>query len=78
MKYKVHVYAVARVPLEVEAESQLNAIKKANDYDWNSVNFGSGEFSEEITGFLVDEEGDEDFGQSTLYDWNELRDQGVV
>jgi hypothetical protein len=70
MKYRVHVYAVVRVPVEVDAESQLDAIKLAeNARDWDQeLNAGDHEFADEIVGFLVDEDGDPEYLNSKMYD----------
>jgi hypothetical protein len=55
-KFRVHIYAVVRVPVEVSASSPEEAVKKADslvdlyefmDYD--------AEFAEEVVDYLVDE-----------------------
>lgn len=53
-KYTVHIYAVVRVPVEVEADSPEEAIKKSDDFDLHS-GFMGGEYSESVTGYVVDE-----------------------
>jgi hypothetical protein len=64
MKYDVHVFATIRVKVsDVEAESQEEAIKKAEDsidfYDLLlDVKGKDTEFAEEIGYYLVDEHGD--------------------
>jgi|HubBroStandDraft_2_1064218.scaffolds.fasta_scaffold668858_3 hypothetical protein len=73
MKYTVHVFAVARVPLEIEAASQEEAVSKARedfslqDYLAGSAVNGVVYDSEEITEFFVDEEGDEEHENSKTY-----------
>jgi hypothetical protein len=54
MKYTVHIYAVVRVPVDVEADSPEEAIKKTDDFDLHS-GFMQGEYSENVTGYMVDE-----------------------
>jgi len=73
MKYRIHIYAVVRVPVEAEADSQLEAIKKADQVDLHeiidhNIRCTEVEFTEEITGFLVDEIGDEKYEKSKYYD----------
>lgn len=62
MKYRVHVYATFRIPVEVEADDHQDAIAKARkscdpqQYSrWDEF-----DYADEITAFLVDEEGDEE------------------
>lgn len=71
MKHVVHVYAVYRVPVEVEAENQLDAVKAA----YKKASFRSSAefvFAEEINGFLVDEVGDTDYSKSRYYPIDEV------
>jgi hypothetical protein len=70
MKYRVHVYATYRLPVEVEAESQAEAMTKAQEsFDGNKFNRGDiFEYADEITAFLVDEKGDEEYANSRAYD----------
>ena len=87
MKYDVHVFTVVRVSVEaVEAESHEEAIKTAID----RVNFseifdkrlssGMGpsytEWAEEDVYYLVDECGDEEYGNSRW--WSPGKDGSVV
>jgi len=79
MKYDVHVYATVRVMVPgIEAESQEEAIKTAQaqldndqtlyelfDHPENEVVTS---YAEEITGYLVDETGDESYERTTFYD----------
>jgi hypothetical protein len=68
MKYDVHIYAVVRVKIEaVEADSQVAAIQEAQKGLDLEEAVRSGEYAEEITGFLVDEVGDENYSQSRAY-----------
>lgn len=69
-KYRVHVMAVIRVPFEVEAKGQVEAAEKAADMTWGSGNL-TGEFADEITSFLVDEVGDEEYDRSRWYEYSE-------
>jgi len=70
-KYRVHVYLVVRVPFDVEAESQEEAIKAAEKLvDNDSYRLPEAEDAEEIVGYLVDEEGDEEYERSVSYDGN--------
>ena len=68
-KYRVHIFAVVRIPVEVEAESQIEAIEKAeDDTDLNSLlNRGDVEYADEITEYLVDEVEDKEYLRSTWY-----------
>ena len=78
--YDVHIYATARIKVAgVEADSQPDAIREALDLveitpllrcgDQIAKRHGAVEVddAEEITGFLVDEVGDEDFRNSRSY-----------
>lgn len=59
--YRVHLYAVVRVPVEVpSASSQLNAIEKAEASVDLCREFTRGEYADEVVGALVDEVGDSD------------------
>ena len=80
VKYKVHIYAVVRVPVEVEADSQLEAIKKADQIDLHeiidhNIRYTEVEFAEEITGFLVDEIGDEKYEKTKYYDFDTVAEK---
>ena len=66
MKYRVHIYAVCRKAVEIDADSQKEAVKKANALDMNEV-FGP-EYADEVQDFLVDEEGDSEYKRSTLWE----------
>ena len=68
MEYTVHVYAIVRVPVKVEAESQVEAIKKAEGkVDWYTQFNGEQEWAEENAYYLVDELGDEQHQKSHWY-----------
>ena len=71
-KYRVHIYAVVRIPVDVEAESQIKAIKKAeaNTHLHTKLTNDEVKYAEEISGFLVDEIGDEEHINSRHYDAN--------
>ena len=80
MKYDAHIYATVRVKVcGVEANSQKEAIKKAeNQTDLYETLGESGhgtDYAEEITGFLVDEEGDTEYQRTRSYNGkgNQLR-----
>ncbi len=69
MKYRVHIYPIVRMAVEVEAENQLEALKKADETDlslWADAR--RIEFADDIDGYLVDEVGDEGFANSRWYD----------
>ena len=71
MKYKVHCYAVVRVPIDIEAESQQEAMEKAADTDFAAIidnDSDDYEYAEEIVGYLVDEEGDTEYTNTRAYD----------
>ena len=76
-KYHVHLYPIVRVLVrDVEADSQVEAIKKAEELvDLDRLFAGLGgphvasmEYADGIDGFLVDEDGDTEYGRSTCYD----------
>lgn len=77
MKYNVHVYEVVRVKVvDVEAESQVDAIKIAVDsYDPKNLfdciqarpPIEEIEWAEETSEYLVDEVGDTEFQNSRWY-----------
>jgi hypothetical protein len=82
MKYDVHIYATVRVKVcGVEANSQKEAIKKAEAqtdlYETLGESGHGTEYAEEITGFLVDEEGDTEYQQTRSYNGkgNQLRNR---
>jgi hypothetical protein len=68
MKYRVHIYAVVRVPVEVEAKSQQGAIQKAVRYTDLEYDFKQGEYADDIESFVVDEIGDKDYLNTKSYD----------
>lgn len=71
-KFRVHQYVVVRVPVEVEANSMLEAIKKAEDiFEPNDIH--AGEYAEEILSYLVDpllEDGEADCDRSVVFDYD--------
>ncbi len=76
MKYRVHVYAIVRVPFEIEADSELEALKKADEVDLAEelAKGWRGEFADDIDGYLVDELGDDGFPvRSSNYDKHHIR-----
>lgn len=54
MKYRVHLYAVVRVPVDVEADDPLEAAVKAEESIDLHQDFRRGEYAEEIESVLVD------------------------
>ena len=74
MKYGVHIYAVCRRRIEVEADSQEEAVLKANASDMNELfdcKIGSKcevEFADEVQDFLVDEEGDGEYSRTKCWE----------
>lgn len=86
-RYHVHLYPIVRVLVrDVEADSQVEAIKKAESrVDLTRLfrhralppaSVASVEYADGIDGFLVDEDGDTNHERSTYYD-NEYRPEGV-
>lgn len=70
MKYRVHIYAVCRRLVEVEADSQEHAVCQANEMDmeelfnthgWLSDGEQNPEYADEVQDFLVDEVGDTEY-----------------
>ena len=79
MKYFVHCYKEVRVKVAVEAESQQDAIRKAEETDFDLLLTRVGpfpgfpavehiEFADETHGYLVDEADDLEYQQSRAYD----------
>ncbi|MGE8141757.1 hypothetical protein ACQKOE_07265 [Novosphingobium sp. NPDC080210] len=92
-RYYVHRYDVIRIKVAVDAESQLEAMKAADEFLSYSSNYPIHEHSiastyegeiakveergvpcfmhyeqaEEVTGYLVDEAGDEEYANSIYY-----------
>jgi len=55
-KYRVHIYAVVRVPVNVSASSPEEAVKKADSMvDLDDFMDYDAEFAEEVVDYLVDE-----------------------
>lgn len=76
-KYRVHVYMTVRVAFDgIEADSQIAALDVARKMageqcmTLRDVADLEGEMADEVTGFLVDEDGDAEFLNSTTYDGN--------
>jgi hypothetical protein len=76
-KYHVHLYPIVCVTVrDVEAESQVDAIKKAEDLvDLDRLFAGLGgphvasiQYADGLDGFLVDEDGDTEHERSTCFD----------
>ena len=78
MKYNVHVYVIVRVKvLDIEAKNQREAIKGVHDHvnlrdllnrSYPLSNVEHVEFVDEITGYLVDELGDQKHERSRFYE----------
>lgn len=71
MKYTVHLYPIVRIEVkDVEAESQVEAMKKADaQTDYHAVlDRPDQEYAEDVDGFHVDEEDDPLYERSTWYD----------
>ena len=69
--FDVHVYPVVRIKIpDIEAASQMEAIKKAREEFSRACNIigTDAEFAEEIAYYLVDEVGDEEFDNSNFID----------
>lgn len=73
MKYFVHIYAVCRRRVEVEAGSQQEAVKKANQMDMDELfthrrgSLDEVEYAEQVLDFLVDEDGDKEHEKSQVW-----------
>lgn len=69
MKYDVHLYAVMRYKYTgIEAESQTGAIDAAVKlFNADTPPAYPPEFAEDIAYYLVDEEGDEEYARSYMY-----------
>lgn len=76
MKYNVHIYAVVRIKyVNVEAGTMEDAIKNALDMadlerDWRTASPDYAEFADDVTGYLVDEVGDDEFEHTVAFDQN--------
>ena len=71
MKYSVKVYLTCYQTIEVEAEDQNAAIEAARAKFWEQPEAAKTrnlEFADDIRGFLVDEDGDEDYVNTQFYD----------
>ena len=69
MKYPVHIYAVCRRDISVEADSQEEAVTKANEMDMTAL-FNHNpdvEYADEVQDFLVDQPGDTNYKESHVY-----------
>lgn len=55
MKFRVHIYAIVRVPVNVEADDHIAAAKKAEETTDLHTAFRQGEYAEAIDEFYVDE-----------------------
>lgn len=67
MKYNVHVYHVMRSKVcGIEADTHEAAMKKADELF--SENYDERENAEEVTGYLVDEENDDEYLNTRMYD----------
>ena len=86
--YNVHLYITLRVKVpNLEANSQLEAIEEAEKKICPLLNNGvldltfypcNTEYADEITGYLVDEVGDEEYLQSEWYDGNKESHPGPM
>lgn len=74
MKYNVHIYATVRVLIQdVEAADMKAATETAEKAaDLQNYPFGRGvEYADEVTAFLVDVVGDEEYEQSQSFDMHQ-------
>jgi len=70
MEYKVHVFAVVRIPVTVTADCQIDALRKA-DLEMDDKFTATGELQHDKDYYyLVDEEGDEYYERSRWYNSN--------
>ena len=80
MQYNVHVCAVVRIKINrVEADNMCQAIERAEDeanlaslFPHHIVDGGrlETEYAEDVTSYLVDVVGDEEYSRTTLFDAN--------
>ena len=78
MKYDVHVYVLVRVKvLDIDAKSQEEAIRRVHDHvnlsdllnrSYPLSNVERVEFNDEIAGYVVDKQGDEEHERSRFYE----------
>ena len=71
MKYSVKVYLTCYQTIEVEAQDHASAIETARQLFWDQPEPAKTrdlEFADDITGFLVDEDGDEEHENTQFYD----------
>lgn len=56
-RFKVHIFAEVRVPVEVEADTAIEAARKADAITnlYEIVKTGRCEYAENVTNFVVDE-----------------------
>jgi hypothetical protein len=75
-KYDVHVYLVVKeLVCDIEADSQAEACTEAE----RVINlFPPLNYADEITGFLVDEDGDDEHARSACYDANYVREEWMT
>ena len=72
MKYRVHQYVTVRVPVDIEANSIKEAVKKA-DRQFDPRDVISGEYAEEGLGYQVDpilDDGEIDYDKGVSCEWN--------
>jgi hypothetical protein len=71
MKYSVKVYLTCYQTIEVEAGDQNGAVEAARAKFWEqpeSIKTRNLEFADDLQGFLVDEDGDEEHENTQFYD----------
>lgn len=71
MQHRVHIYATVRCPFDtIEAESHEQAVELALEkFERNANSYvASGEYADEVTAALVDEDGDPEFEKSTTHE----------
>ena len=72
MKYRVHQFVMVRVPVEIEADSVLDAVKKA-DLQFDPRYAREGECTDEFGGYQVDplrEDGEVDYENAIFCEWD--------
>ena len=68
MLYDVHLYPVVRITLKgIEAESQMDAIRRAEASVDLYQAVCEAEYAEDVTAYLVDEHGDRDYARTRCY-----------
>ena len=79
--YVVHVYAEVRIPINLVADDEIEAIKKAEDgwfekgIEYKDIMYKDIEYTGDINGYIVDELNEDENINSKSYDseYNEIK-----